>query len=509
LGVFFGDIQGKRMRIRISVVLLGIFIVSFSLASDYHASILYFNDAHQLSPVVDRLGERGGVARLKTIVDQIKYETPNALLTFGGDLGGGMLFGGVYHGFPMVEAFNRIPIDLATFGQHDFDFGAEEAIRLVETSEFKWITTNLVNEQGLPFAKLPKFKIINIDGIKFGFIGLTDDMETTTQEGVVFQHNLIDAARDAVIELENRGVQVIIAMTQASLEKNEEILQELPEIDAIFSEERSETRSFTTFVGSRPIISPCGNIGSLVRLDVALLNNKKEFAVKAYPIDPTVSEDSDLKALQDEYELRLERDLSERIGTIYTSLSGGAYADHSARERETNSGNLIADSFREFHNADVGIIQGGGIRSGVEAGPFRLKDALALMPFGNSVCLVKMSGKLLREVLDFGLDGYSEHSGKLCQVSGIKYSFNAQLPIGERILSLSRDDREIRDDDIFEVAISNYLLGGGDGFLMLKNAEVIVGPDQARKDVEVLGEYFKAHDSLNIIVEGRITAVIE
>ncbi len=497
------------MRNRILLLLLGISIFSFSLASEYHASILFFNDAHQLSPVVDRLGDRGGVARLKTIVDQIKYEKPNAILTFGGDLGGGMLFGGVYHGFPVVEAFNRIPIDLATFGQHDFDFGAEEAKRLVEASEFQWITTNLVNEQGLPFAKLPKFKILTVDGIRFGFIGLTDDMETTTQEGVVFQHNLIDAGRDAIIELKNRGVQVIIAMTQASLEKNEELLRELPELDAIFSEEKSETRSFTTFVGSRPIISPCGNIGSLVRLDVALINERKEFAVKAYPIDSTVVENPDLKSLQDEYEERLERDLSEKIGTIFTSLSGGAYADHSSRERETNSGNLITDSFREYYKADVGIIQGGGIRSGVAAGPFRLKDALAMMPFGNSVCLVEMSGALLREVLDYGLDGYENRSGKLCQVSGVKYSYNAQLPEGNRILSLMINEEEIGDTDTIKVAISNYLIAGGDGFTMLRKAEVLVGPDQARKDVEVLAEYFKINDSLNVIVEGRITAVLD
>lgn len=98
---------------------------SLSAGKNTVISILNFNDAHEISPVLDKLGERGGAARLKTVVDQLRRENPQTLVTFSGDLAGGKLFGGVFQGFPMVEVFNQLPIDIAGFGQHDFDFGAE------------------------------------------------------------------------------------------------------------------------------------------------------------------------------------------------------------------------------------------------------------------------------------------------------------------------------------------------------------------------------------------------
>ena len=69
------------------------------------ATILYFNDAHEISPVQDHLGSRGGVARIKTIVDKVRMQNAQTIVVFGGDLAGGTLFGAVYKGFPLVEAF--------------------------------------------------------------------------------------------------------------------------------------------------------------------------------------------------------------------------------------------------------------------------------------------------------------------------------------------------------------------------------------------------------------------
>jgi 2',3'-cyclic-nucleotide 2'-phosphodiesterase (5'-nucleotidase family) len=103
---------------RIFLVLLSfIFGISSLLISDLKvvakeyprkATVLYFNDAHEISPVVNQYGDRGGVAWLKTIIDRVREENPKAIVTFGGDLGGGTLFGGVFQGFLIVQAFNEI-----------------------------------------------------------------------------------------------------------------------------------------------------------------------------------------------------------------------------------------------------------------------------------------------------------------------------------------------------------------------------------------------------------------
>ena len=103
-------------------LIVSIAVCSVSSTADVEnrrATVLYFTDAHQLAPVVDRLGERGGAARLAIVVQRVRSEVPGAVLAFGGDLAGGVLFGAVFRGQPMVEALNSIGVDVATFAIRD------------------------------------------------------------------------------------------------------------------------------------------------------------------------------------------------------------------------------------------------------------------------------------------------------------------------------------------------------------------------------------------------------
>ena len=139
----------------LAALLLPAALLASPPAATREATVLYVTDAHEIAPVVDRHGDRGGVARLKTVVERVKAEHPGALLVFGGDLAGGTLFGGAFRGEPMVDALSRVGVGLASFGQHDFDFGAAHAKALVTRSAFPWITSNLVDGEGRPFASLP------------------------------------------------------------------------------------------------------------------------------------------------------------------------------------------------------------------------------------------------------------------------------------------------------------------------------------------------------------------
>ena len=469
------------------------------------ATVLYFTDAHQLAPVVDRLGERGGAARLATVVQSVRAEAPGAILAFGGDLAGGVLFGAVFRGRPMVEALNTLGVDVATFGQHDFDFGADQTAFLVEASRFPWITSNLVNGACGTFLDLPMTLVVERQGIRIGFIGLTDAMGTTASDDRVRQVDLIAAARTAVARLGEQGVNIIVALTQTSLATNERLLVEVPELDAILSEERSEIRSTARFVGSRPILTPCGNLGSLIRLEIRIQEGKQpELLAGTLPVDPSVAADSSLAALEQRYTAELERRLAEPLATLETPLDAGVSGNGAARFRETNAGNLIADAFRAHHGADVGIINGGGIRSNAPAGPFTLKEALSLLPYGNRVCLAEMKGGLLLRMLEHGVARVARRSGAFCQVSGLRYTYNPEAPVGGRISSADVDDRPIEALETYSVALPGYLLAGGDGFSMLKEARVLVGQKEASEDVVVLADYCRQLGRINARLVGRI-----
>lgn len=489
------------------IVLILILLLITSLLNAQTATILYFNDAHEIAPVFDDLGERGGISRVKAIVDEIKRENPHTLVIFGGDCAGGTLFGAIYHGLPMVEAFNKIPVDIANFGQHDFDFGLDENLKLIQNSQFDWITSNLINDKNEPYADLPIYKIVELSGITIGFIGLTDAMTTTTRSENIQQKDLLEAAAFAVKQLVKHDVDIIVAITQTNLETNENLMMNFPEIDAILTEERSEIVTEIYYCGERPIISPCGNMGSIARLNFTKSQNTLNISLQIYPVDASVESDIALKELEDSYQNKLEKELSSAITYLKTPLVAGITSDHASRWKETNIGNLLTDSFRDYYGANIAILNGGGIRADAAAGPFTVKNAQAIIPFGNQICLIEMSGKKILQILEHGSAAVEEKAGRFLQISGAKYRYDWIAEAGNRIVDVTIGNEKLDENKMYTVALPDYILEGGDGFDIQNNCTVLVTPDSAPKDIEIFINYCRKMKEVDVKLEGRITVI--
>jgi 2',3'-cyclic-nucleotide 2'-phosphodiesterase (5'-nucleotidase family) len=422
------------------------------------ATVLYVTDAHEIAPVVDRHGDRGGVARLKAVVDARRAADPDALLVFGGDLAGGTLFGGVFRGEPMVDALGRAGVGLATFGQHDFDFGAAHARALVERSAFPWITSNLVDRDGKPFASLPTRKVMRVGGLSVGFLGLTDDFGTTTQEGSVFQSDLVAAAAREAAALQEEGAEAVVALTQAGFDANRRLLLEVSGIDAILTEEESETVSVVRWVGGRPVAAPCGNLGSVVELVLERRGGRVAARVAAWPVDASVAPDPDLAREEAKWTAILTERLAAPIGAFAEPLD-----DAGSRERETPLGSLVADAFRAATGAQVALVPGSSLRAPLPAGPLTRRNAMSVLPFGNRVVVVEMTGSALGAALERGLASVGRRTGSLLQVSGLTVVAGQPAPGGERLLEVRLADGPLRGDALYRVAVSSHLASGGDG----------------------------------------------
>ena len=491
---------------RKTVLIFTLLIITFFLNAQT-LTVLYFNDAHEISPVVDDLGERGGISRVKAIVDEVKKENPHTVVIFGGDCAGGTLFGAMYHGLPMVEAFNKIPVDIANFGQHDFDFGVDENLKLIQNSQFDWITSNLIDDKNEPYADLSIYKIVELSGITIGFIGLTDAMTTTTRSENIQQKDLLEAAAIAVRQLVEHSVDVIVAITQTNFETNESLMMNLPEIDAILTEERSEIISEIYYCGKRPIISPCGNMGSIARLNFTKSQNTLNISLQIYPVDASVEPDIALKELEDSYQNKLEKELSSTISYLKIPLIAGITNDHACRWKETNIGNLLTDSFRNYYDADIAILNGGGIRADAAAGSFTVKDAQAIIPFENRICLIEISGKEILQILEHGSAAVEEKAGRFLQISGAQYRYDWKNEAGNRIVDVTIGNEKLDENKMYTVALPDYILEGGDGFNIQKNCIVVVTPDSAPKDIEIFINYCKERKEIEVKLEGRITVI--
>lgn len=489
--------------------ILGFFMFTSCLIAQEKATILYFNDSHVIYPVVDKHGERGGVARAKTLIDSVKSNNENVIVIQGGDLGGGVLFGAVFHGFPMIEAFNQIPIDISNFGQHEFDFGVDEARNLVNKSEFQWISSNLKEKDGNPFNNSKEYIIKNFDNIKIAFLGTTDGMSTTIQTSEIYQEDIMKSIKKNLKRIEKYDVDFTILLTQSEPELNIDILERFPEINAILAEEKSEKYNIVTYLGEKPIVSPQGNMGSIVRLDIIKTKNGEITQnLQFLPINNLVVPDKKLLKLEEFYKDKLEKNLGAVIAESKVKLDSGFGENHHARYEESNVGNLIADSYRDYFNADIAFMNGGGIRANIPKGNFKMKDGISLLPFSNKINVFKYKGETIVKALEHGVSSVDKKAGRFLQVSGLTYKYSPNKNIGSRVSEVSIDNKPINLDKIYTVALPMYIKNGGDGFLMLKDSKnQDISFENEKIDSEIFIEYIKKIKTLNPQLEGRINVL--
>ncbi|GET22330.1 bifunctional metallophosphatase/5'-nucleotidase [Prolixibacter denitrificans] len=478
------------MRQLISILLLIILGITSKVKAQ-QVDLLYFTDAHRIFPVEDVPGGRGGVARLKTITDSIRQENQNTFLIHGGDLAGGVLFGGMYKGWPMIRAFNQIPLDLCNFGQHEFDFGSDHANSLIRRSTFQWFSSNLQSPSGKPFADVPRYVIHNFHGIRIAFIGLTDAMNTTLNDGGVVQENLTKATSEVLPEIKSQHPDWIIAVTQTDLETNRKLLNAFPQINFVFTEEEHEYNSNVFYLGKRPIIAPAGNMSSVAHV---ILRKTGRPSVEIIPLDSTVLPSPQLRKLEVFYRNDMNQKLSEPLARLEVPLSF-----REGITGESAAGNLVADAFRAAYHSDVALINGGGIRANVPAGTFTLKSARSLLPFGNKLCLVKITGNQLEKLIKANVNS---KTGQLFQVFGIKYTYRLE----NDSLSVYRNGTPLPSSDSISVTMNNYILNRTPN-----RFRRIIGKNnpKAMLDYKALEHYALKNKVLHPQKEGRLTIISE
>jgi 5'-nucleotidase len=467
------------------------------------ATLLYFNDAHDIRPVVIGGQDRGGIARLATVIDTVRGSEPHTRVVFGGDLAGGTLFGGLYKGFPMVEAFNDIGIDLANFGQHDFDFGVENARQLVAASEFPWISSNLVDANGDPFGSGGAYREMRVGKIDIGFLGLTDAMETSSAGSSVRQLDTIASAKAAVAAMQERNrPDVIIAVTQMPLDANQALLEQVPQIDAVFTEEMAEYDTIITDSGGTYVMAPEGNMGSMIRLDIIRGSGGYAVTPSVLEVDHTVTPDPELKLVEEAYEAEIQANLSTPLAALQTPLLGDG-----VRARETNVGNFVADAYRHYHSTDIGWMNGGGIRADATGEQFTKLDAYSIVPFANKVMKVSVTGAGIRQALEDGVSRVATQGGGFPQVSGMTYTYSPSSPVGSRVGDITVAGAPLVATQVYTAAVTNYVVNGGDGITGYADATILVPEIEAPTDAEAVVQYASSLGTINVGLEGRINVL--
>ena len=161
---------------------------------------------------------------------------------------------------------------------------------------------------------------------------------------------------------------------------------------------------------------------------------------------------------------------------------------------------MLADSFRWKANADIGFLDSGNIRASLPAGKITRGNIFDVQPYANYLLKVEIDGKTLREVLEHGVKNYPDISNAFPQVSGITFSFDGRKDVGHRVENIFVGGEPLDEEKIYTLAVTDFLISGGDGFTMLKNLKTLETFDVTYL---ILAEYLQKFGIKNIEI-GRI-----
>src|SRR5574341_560452 len=286
-------------------------------------TILQLNDLYDITPV--EKGKKGGLARVATLRDRIAAESPHTVFVLAGDFLSPSTMSSMFQGSQMVEGLNAIGLDLATFGNHEFDFGLEVTRDRMRESRFTWVSANLLDpDTGLPFGGAVPFVLREYGGIRVAFFGLTTPETHTLSKGA---RNLkfldpVEAAKDMVARARRAKADLIVALTHQDMADDKRLAAAIPEIDLILG--GHEHVPLDAKVGRTLILKTGSDAVSVGRIDVTVTAGRSGRRVESkwelIPVTDEIPEKPEVAAIVKQYESHMAAQLDVIVGATSVPL---------------------------------------------------------------------------------------------------------------------------------------------------------------------------------------------
>ena len=438
-----------------------------------------------------------GYSKLDSLVKMARSVTDDILLLDAGDTLHGTNLANMFEGQTVLDIMNMIGYDAMVPGNHDFNYGSDRLFEAAEWAEdnasFRILSANITDEDG--YLLMQPYQIYDFNGFKVCVIGLTTpDTKTKSHPkntvGVEFMTDaVIDNAQNA-IDLANELADFVIVLGHIGVVPDgdtgltsEIICQNIGGID-LFIDGHSHTVmdggelvNGTLIVSTGQYLNNLGVVavkvgadGSAVIEDAFLLPAEdvldpssssilSSFGVTEVPDDPEL--DQYVEAKQAE----LDQMLGEVVANIPMDLNGER-AD--VRTKRTNLSSLICEAITAEGAADFTIINGGGIRASLKAGPVTLGDVNNVLPFTNIITVCAITPADVYAALEHGYSMLPEQNGAFSQTD-LKVVYSASAPAGEKIKRVYLGDTLLDRNDTtttYKVATNDFMAAGGDGYTM-------------------------------------------
>jgi len=458
-------------------------------------------------------------ARRATVINQIRAENSqtNVLLLDAGNIFSGTPYFTLYQGQADLWFMNYLHYDAVCLGNHEFDKGPMVLANFINGANFPVLSANTdVSKEKSLSGKIVPWVIIEHGKQRYGVLGLTteDTAEISSPGPTVAFENYLTAAKKALADLQTRGINKIIALTNLGWDNDIELAKKLEGIDIIVGG-NSDTipTPYPTVVNadSTPtLVVQAGENGDYVGcLNVTFDNDgvvHEAAGSRLIKIDDTITEDKVAAEKLATYQKPINDLKQTVIGETQVDLDGAS--DH-VRSQETNLGDLVADAMLDNAakaGATIALWNGGGIGTSIPAGDITLEQVIAVLPFDDQLVIADLTGEQLTAALENGVSQVEESAGRFPQIAGFRFTWDPGADVGSRIKNVEIKNGDgyqpLVNTDTYRIVTNDFIAKGGDGYTMFLQASrtFILGS----VDYDVLSGYISAHSPVNPQTEGRI-----
>ena len=505
---------------RIQIVVLG--------TTDLHGN-LYPTDYYTNKP------DNRGLAKIATMIRQIRKENQNVILIDSGDTIQGTPLE-YFHNKknnsppdPMMQAMNELRYDAMTVGNHEYNFGLQVLEKARSEAKFPWLSANTY-DKGTSQTHYQPYIVKEIAGARIAVLGLTTPgipnwENEPNYAGLEFKDPLLEAKKWVpLLRGKERADVVVIAMHMGLEEdlrtgelnpgqvpnENEAvaIARQVPGVDLIFMGHTH--RDVPSVVINGVQLLQANYWGHhLARADLYLENDGRRWrtyaiSTRTLAADDKVAADAELLKIGEPYDRETQAWLSQPIGDSAAELTAGE-----ATFRDTAILDLIQRVQMEAGNAEVSMVASFNEKARIAKGPVTVRDIAGLYIYENTLVVLEVTGQQLKDALEHSAKYFRPYEpGKSARdlvdekipsynfdiAEGVTYDLNISKPIGQRIENLQFHGKRLLPDQKLRLATNNYRVNGGGGYVMYKGAPVVYRSSQEIR--EMIIDWVERHKTI-------------
>ncbi|TKB10705.1 bifunctional UDP-sugar hydrolase/5'-nucleotidase [Desulforhopalus sp. IMCC35007] len=493
------------------LIVIGLFILCgstpqvYAIAIEEQVTIVFTSGMAEI--LLDR--GQGGLGQLQTLLQSLRTHKKNVIFLHGGNALSPGILSMNDRGAHMITILNDL--NPAAMALSKSEFAHQEDNLSLRTFEagFPLINCNIYDPltQGTIEGIYPHH-LLQVGNMKIGVLAVVDPevvSDYLTQR--ILAKNINTAVTRNTKILRDKGADIVILIADLNMDNFNANFSN-PPVDIVLLDNLAGTPDFTQQGNS--LFELKGHEGHAAVIDLDIVKNDSQtrwtatakfVALNDYPIDPEIEKKITM------YLGQIGDILHEKIGTTWTPLDTSRKA---VRSGENAFANFTADTLREYYQADIALINGGSFRANkfYPAGSTLTSgDLLKELPFHNQAVKLKVSGKMLKLILENGLSRINEQKGRFPHISGIEVTYIPNNPPMQRVRSIHIKGKPVEPETFYTLVTLDFLANGGDGYEVLINAKRIVTVGKTRLLWEYVKNQIVKEETISPIIDGRMQAL--